>query len=137
MMPSLFADSGYWIALLFPRDQFHQRAREVTLGLGPFTIVTTQMVLVEALNHLSKEGRHMREAAQRMVGELEAEQNVEIVPQTDVQFPGAVERYASRNDKRWSLTACVSFLIMEERSTTDALAYAQDFEQAGFVALLR
>ena len=136
-MRTLFADSGYWIALLFPRDQLHERAREVTLQLSPFSTVTTQMVLVEALNHLSKEGRHMREAAERMVGALEVGPGVEIVPQTDAQFRGAVERYASRNDQRWSLTDCASFMVMEERAITDALAYDRDFEQAGFVALLR
>ena len=30
-----------------------------------------------------------------------------------------------------------SFLVMEERNITEALAYDRDFEQAGFVALLR
>ena len=136
-MRTLFADSGYWIALLFPRDQLHERAREVTLELAPFATVTTQMVLVEALNHLSKEGRHVREAAERMVEELEAGQYVEIVPQTDAQFQGAVERYAARNDQRCGLTDCASFLLMEERGITEALAYDRDFEQAGFTALLR
>ena len=26
-MRTLFADSGYWIALLHPRDQMHERAK--------------------------------------------------------------------------------------------------------------
>ena len=45
--------------------------------------------------------------------------------------------YADRLDQRWSVTDCSSFLIMEERGITDALAYDRDFEQAGFRALLR
>ena len=48
-----------------------------------------------------------------------------------------MERYASRSDQSWSLTDCASFLVMEERNITDALAYDRDFEQAGFRALLR
>ena len=72
-----------------------------------------------------------------MVHELEADPSVEIVPQTDGQFRAAVERYASRSDQSWSLTDCASFLVMEERNITDALAYDRDFEQAGFRALLR
>lgn len=32
---------------------------------------------------------------------------------------------------------CASFLVMEELDITEALAYDRDFEQAGFVALLR
>ena len=37
----------------------------------------------------------------------------------------------------WILTDCASFLVMEERNITEALAYDRDFEQAGFTALLR
>ena len=48
-----------------------------------------------------------------------------------------MERYASRSDQRWSLTDCASFLVMEERNISEALAYDRDFEQAGFSALLR
>ena len=72
-----------------------------------------------------------------MVRELEDNPDVEIVPQTDTQFRTAVERYASRSDQRWSLTDCASFLLMEERGITEALAYDRDFQQAGFIALLR
>ena len=72
-----------------------------------------------------------------MVRELEAMPNVVIVHQTNAQFKTAVERFASRHDQRWSLTDCASFLVMEEMNLTEALAYDRDFEQAGFIALLR
>ena len=136
-MRTLFADSGHWIALLHPRDQMHERAKAVAAGLRSVAIVTTQMALAEALNHLSREGERLRKLAVQMVRELEDNPDVEIVPQTDSQFRAAVERYAARSDKRWSLTDCASFLVMEERELTEALAYDRDFEQAGFVALLR
>ena len=136
-MRTLFADSGHWIALLHPRDQMHERANAIAAGLGSAAIVTTQMALAEALNHLSAEGARFRNLAVRMVGELENNPNVEIIPQTGLQFEAAVERYAARSDQRWSLTDCASFLAMEERNITEALAYDRDFEQAGFVALLR
>ena len=136
-MRTVFADSGHWIALLHPRDQMHERAMAVAAGLDSAVIVTTQMTLAEALNHLSKEGERLRNLAVQMVRGLEANPKVEIIPQTETQFMAAVERYASRGDQRWSLTDCASFLVMEERGITEALAYDRDFEQAGFVALLR
>lgn len=136
-MRTLFADSGYWIALLFSRDQLHERAREVAEGLGSVAIVTTQMALAEALNHLAGEGERLRNLAVRTVRELEVRPDVKIVPQTDEQFKAALERYAARSDQRWSLTDCASFLVMEERNISEALAYDRDFEQAGFIALLR
>ena len=136
-MRTLFADSGHWIALLHPRDQMHERAKAVVAGLESVAIITTQMALAEALNHLSREGERLRYLAVEMVRGLEDNPDVQIVPQTDMQFRAAVERYASRGDQRWSLTDCASFLVMEERGITEALAYDRDFEQAGFVALLR
>jgi predicted nucleic acid-binding protein len=115
----------------------HERAKAVATRLGPVAIVTTQMALAEALNHLSGKGRRLRELAVQMVGELQDNPDVEIVPQTDAQFKVAVERYAARSDQTWSLTDCASFLVMEERNISEALAYDRDFKQAGFVALLR
>ena len=136
-MKTLLADSGHWIALLHPRDQMHERAKAVVTELGTVAIVTTQMALAEALNHLSREGERLRYLAVQMVRGLENNPDVEIIQQTDAQFRAAVERYASRGDQRWSLTDCASFLVMEERGITEALAYDRDFEQAGFAALLR
>ena len=57
------------------------------------------------------------------------------------QFRAAVER-DSPLDGRPAVESsldCASFLVlvMEERNITEALAYDRDFEQAGFVALLR
>ena len=52
-MREVFADSGYWIGLLHPRDQHHDRATEKAAELGDTPIVTTQMVLVEVLSQLS------------------------------------------------------------------------------------
>ena len=43
----VFADSGYWIALLDSRDRLHARARAITETLGTRRIVTTHMVLAE------------------------------------------------------------------------------------------
>lgn len=136
-MRTLFADSGYWIAILPPGDQLHERAMNVTESLGSVAIVTTHMTLVEVLNHLAGRGEPYRSVAAQMVQELEARPDIEIVSQTDAQFRAAVKRYAARPDQTWSLTDCASFLVMGERNITEALAYDRDFGQAGFIALLR
>ena len=133
----LFAVSGYWIAIMYPGDQLHRRARQMAADLASVQIVTTQMVLTEALNFMSDLGEFRRRFASEMVQHLQNDPNVEIILQTDAQFRDAVERYAARSDQRWSLTDCASFLVMEERGITEALAYDRDFEQAGFAALLR
>lgn len=136
-MDVVFADAGYFIANLDDRDPLHERAQTVATDLGSFSTVTTQMVVVEVFNYVSRGGDHLRSLAVDMVRDLEARSDVEIVQQTDAQFRAAVERYAARPDQTWSLTDCASFLLMEDRNITEALAYDRDFEQAGFTALLR
>ena len=124
-----------------PRDfafaLLHERATTVTESLGPVAIVTTPMALVEVLNHLAGRGERYRSIATQVVQELEARPDVELVSRTDAQFRATVKRYATRPDQTWSLTDRASFLVMAERNITEALAYDRDFEQAGFIALLR
>ena len=136
-MSLVFADAGYWIALWHPRDGLHERALAVADTLGSTALITTQLVLVEALDAMAGMGEFRRQFAAQMVQSLEDNPSVEIVPQTEARFRAAVERYAARPDQRWSLTDCASFLVMEERNITEALAHDRDFEQAGFTALLR
>ena len=136
-MGVVFADAGYWIALWNPRDSLHTTTLAVADGLGETPIVTTQMVLTEALDAMAGMGEFRRQLAVRMIRDLENDPSVEIVPQSDAQFQAALERYASRSDQTWSLTDCASFLVMEERGITEALAHDRDFVQAGFVALMR
>ncbi len=136
-MSDVFADTGYWVALEDPRDRLHEKALALTRALGPRRIVTTQMVLVEMLNIFGSRGERQRSLAYGVVERAARSQNVEVTPQTDAQFRAAVERYGSRPDQTWSLTDCASFLVMEERGISEALAHDRDFVQAGFVALLR
>ena len=136
-MAVLFADSGYWIALIDSRDQLHPRARAASARLNDVEIVTTQMALVETLASQAGSGERARLAATRLTERLVQSPQVEIIPQTDAQFQAAFQRYAARLDQRWSLTDCASFIVMEERGISEALAYDRDFEQAGFTALLR
>ena len=136
-MSPVFADSGYWIALWNPRDGLHERALAIERTLRATPIVTTEFVLIEALNFVAGMGGFRRRFTARMVQQLDADPDVEIVAQTEGRFRAAVERYAARPDQRWSLTDCASFLLMEERGIGEALAHDRDFEQAGFSALLR
>ena len=136
-MPTLFADSGFWIALVNDRDELHSRALAALHLFETAEIVTTEMVLVEVANHLGRRGRRRRQDAADLLHRLEEDSRVEIVRASHFQYFQALQRYAERPDQSWSLTDCASFLLMEERGITEALAYDRDFEQAGFAALLR
>ena len=135
-MKTLFADTGYWIALLNPRDNLHEKAKQLATQLVPFRIVTTEMVLVEYLTSVSVGGQQLRQRAADTVKSLKIDPNVEVVPQTSIQFEAALDRYVARSDQHWSLTDCASFVLMEQRHIWEALAEDHNFEQAGFAALL-
>ncbi len=136
-MKKVFADADYLIALLNPQEQLHEKAKDVSQGLGPARIITTEMVLTEVLAFYAERGPSLREAAANVAVQLGSDPNVTIIPQTSIQFQEAVTYYRQRTDKAWSLTDCASFLIMREESLTDALTHDHHFEQAGFKALLR
>jgi uncharacterized protein len=135
-MKRVFADAGYWIALLNPRDALHEKAMRVSTSLGRARIVTSEVVLAEVLNAFASKGDLLRMATCALVEKIRSNPNADIVPMTSSLFTQAVERYRSRVDKTWGLTDCTSFLIMEQRDITEALSADRDFRQAGFNALL-
>lgn len=134
-MTRIFADTSYWMGLVNPRDQIHQKAISVSQQLSSESLVTTEMVLVEVLNSFSDS--LFREAVGRMVASLRQDQNLTIVPQTPAQFESALRRYRQVADKGWSLTDCASFQVMEAEQIRVALTHDQHFAQAGFEILLR
>ena len=136
-MRTVFADTGYWQAMLNPHDDLPQKAQTVTKEAAPLHIVTSEMVLSEFLNYVAARGSGLRSAAVKTAKAIASNPNVTVVPQTRDLFRRAVDRYENRGDKEWSLTDCASFLVMEEQGIKDALAHDHHFEQAGFKALLR
>ncbi len=136
-MGEVFADTGYWVALISARDDLRERAVQATNNLGNHRLVTSEMVLVEVLNHFARQGDVARKTAAETIMGLKNDSSTEVIEQSTAQFESAVSRYTSRLDQDWSLVDCSSFVLMEERGIRDALAHDIDFVQAGFNALLR
>jgi len=134
-MKQIFADTSYWIGLVNPRDQIHQKVIKITQQLFSVRLLTTEMVLGELLNSFSD--GPFRRAVAGMVLKLRNDRNVRIVPQTSEQFESALRRYIQAGDKSWSLTDCASFQVMEAEQIQAALTHDQHFAQAGFEMLLR
>jgi uncharacterized protein len=64
-------------------------------------------------------------------------EDFEIVPASAELFHKGIELFRARPDKDWSLTDCISFVVMAERGLSDAFTGDKHFEQAGFKALLK
>jgi len=134
---AVFADSSYWIALLNPDDLLHDKACDLSAQTSADLIVTSEMVLTEVMNHLSRSRPSLRWAVAAAVEDICDEANCRVIPQTTNQFRSAVRFFKQRSDKHWSLTDCASILIMQTEDIHEALTHDSHFIQAGFVALLR
>lgn len=129
----IFVDSGFLLALAQPADALHLRAVAWATHLSE-PLMVTEYVLWETINNLSKRADRLR--AYRIV-EMVDDSNYTIVHAAPELFAAGLKLHRARSDKEWSLTDCISFHLMRERSITRALAYDVHFEQAGFEALLR
>ncbi|MCB9769724.1 MAG: type II toxin-antitoxin system VapC family toxin [Candidatus Omnitrophica bacterium] len=132
-MSPIFADTSYFIALMNERDELHLSAVERTPNES-VKIITSEYVLVELLNSFSKPT--VRSVAARFVRDLLRNSSFETVKSTSRLLLAGVDLFQNREDKEWSLTDCISFVIMREKGLTEALTSDHHFEQAGFVAHL-
>jgi len=133
-MSAVFIDSSYYVALLLKTDQAHTRAVQITRTLES-PIVTTAWVLTEVANTLS--APHLRSEFLSLLDDLKNDEDVSIVAPEPETFAQGIGLYRDRPDKHWSLTDCISFVVMKREGITEALTGDHHFEQAGFKALLR
>ena len=132
----VFLDTSYAIALASPKDQYHTRAEALAdeLEQSRSRLVTTRAILLEIGGSLARQ--RFRSAAVELLDSLESDSTVEIIPLSESLYVRALRLYRERPDKEWSLTDCVSFIVMQDRGLTEALTTDNHFRQAGFRALL-
>ncbi len=132
-MRKLFVDASYWIALELTDDQNHNAAQSDwnLLDLNAAHLLTTTYILDEAVTFLNSRNAH-RNAVE--LGEsILLSQRIELIyVDADLFFDGW-QSFKKYSDKRFSLTDCISFLVMRDRNLSTALTFDGDFEQAGFV----
>jgi predicted nucleic acid-binding protein len=133
---SVFADAVYWIAVANPRDRHHASAKAAHERLGKVRLVTTDEILSEFVTLLAKFGPEFRRRAALTVRAVLENPNIDVVPQSRQSFLGALTRYESREDKKYSLQDCVAMDVMESRGITEVLTNDRHFAQEGFVVLI-
>jgi len=136
-MKTVFADSLYWIAMARPGDQWNGPASVARKGLGEAVIVTTDEVLAEFLNALSSYGPPLRKTTVRMVRAIMNDPNVRVIPQTRDGFLAGLQRYDDRQDKKYSLTDCISMNVMKAKGISEVLTNDHHFAQEGFEVLVK
>jgi hypothetical protein len=133
-MSGCFADTYFFIALLFENDNAHAEAQARVVDLSG-RLYTSVWVLTEVADALAMPGR--RERFLPFLPFLRTNPLVTIVPPEQTLFDRATALYSQRPDKAWSLTDCISFTIMQDYGLHDALTGDHHFEQAGFNLLMK
>jgi predicted nucleic acid-binding protein len=133
-MTAVFADTSFYLALLSASDVHHEEAASFSVEFRQHLVVT-EFVLLELANALSDS--RTRQVFARLLPHLRSDPDVSIVPVSAELFEAGCDLYGRRPDKSWSLTDCISFVVMEQQGLTDALSTDHPFEQAGFNVLLK
>jgi len=132
-MTTVFADTYYYLALIGKADQGHLQAVEFATSFRGRTI-TTEWILTEVGDASARSQN--RSIFLQLFRSLADDVNTEIVEASHELFARGVELFARRSDKDWSLTDCISFVVMHEHGIHEALTGDRHFEQAGYTALL-
>ena len=129
----VFADTYFYLALFNTRDTHHRRVLEF---VGTFTggVVTTQWVLTEVADAFASIPQ--RRDLQAKFRVLVEDPGTQIVVASPELFDRGLALYNARPDKDWSLTDCISFVVMADEGLAEALTGDRHIEQAGFKALL-
>jgi predicted nucleic acid-binding protein len=133
---SIFVDTAFWVARMDSKDQLFERSGEVAKQLVSIQLVTTDAVLIEVLNFFSAAGSHFRSASANLIEDIIDNPYIEVIYHGRGLLRAATEFYRKRLDKGYSLTDCLSMLIMHDRGISEILTDDKHFRQEGFVTLL-
>lgn len=112
-------------------------ARAVVLSQS-FTgqVFTTGWVLIELADGWARP-LHWRSVLIQLLDDIASNADIIVVPCSELLHQEGLQLYRNRRDKEWSLTDCISFVVMQRESIAGALTGDHHFEQAGFTALLK
>lgn len=115
-MSRYFADSFYWVALIYRRDTWHEQVTTFSHTLTNNDILfTTDAILTEFLAAVSAAGPHMRQQAADQVDEIFNDSRHHVIEMTRGRFLEGLALYKSRLDKAYSLTDCFSMNVCAMR----------------------
>lgn len=138
-MNEVFADTSGWGNYFVRTELFHADAKNLmrqwyTNGIS---IVTTNYVLLELVALFTSPLRIPRIKQIKAIETVKSASWVKVVHIDRSLDEEAWTLLKERQDKKWSLVDCASFVVMRNRNITEALTTDLHFEQAGFLRMLK
>ena len=137
MKQAVFVDTSAWLALINEADTDHVKAKTIRDNLlrSKKRFIVTDYIIVEIANSLCK--TRWRSHAVKLINSIRETDSIEVVEIDKEILGNAWNMYSTRTDKEWSLTDCVSFVVMKKHGIRDAFTNDLHFEQAGFYILVK
>lgn len=131
-MAKFFLDTSYVIALEAADDQYHALALKHWQELikTPLHLVTTSYVFAEIVTFFNSRYQHPKavEIGQRLL----KSPSIQMIQVESNLFEEGWQLFQQYDDKTYSLTDCVSFVLMKHLKINTALTFDKHFAQAGF-----
>ncbi len=128
----MFLDTGFIIALEVLDDQNHKAALAywTDLQVSLPSLTTSSYVFDEVVTFFNSRNLHAK--AVEIGNRLKNSVSVDMIHVDEVLFQKGWQYFILRQDKSYSLTDCLSFVIMKQLRITKALAFDRHYVQAGF-----
>jgi len=134
MAQRIFIDTGAFLALEDESDQYHDSAiqfREQVLRSSSYELITTSYILDETLTLLRfRLGIRASIGFSKRIRTSKVVQIVHVSREIEEEALDLFERY---EDKSFSFTDCVSFVVMKILDLHEVFGFDQHFSQMGFV----
>jgi uncharacterized protein len=130
-----FLDTSYILALEIKNEAAHRQVLQnwATLAVSEPYLVTTTYVFDEVVTFLNSRDLHHK--AVEIGNQLLESSDIELIEIDNLLFNEAWQNFQKYQDKSYSLTDCLSFVVMEKRKIITALTLDNHFRQAGFQTL--
>lgn len=137
---AVFIDTSGWLALANKDDRWYRLATQTYANLKKASakLITTDAVILEIGNAFrTPKYRHLAVNLVNNLYEANLKKHIHLVHVTTLLLQKGFELFSKAKDKNWSITDCVSFILMRQMRIKTALTSDHHFEQAGFEILLK
>ena len=130
----IFVDTGAWIAILNPNDQYHREAVAVYRHFQQqkTRFLTTDYVIDETVTRLRYDTNHS--IAVMFLERIELLVETDVLTLIEIDnciFREAIALFRQYDSTRLSFTDCTSFVVCEENDILEAFAFDQHFSMMG------